>query len=404
MATALGVNHSTYLHMASLDGFGDLRTYTVSGRVASTALSSYTPGGMFGRLNSPAGLDLRGIASSGLIQPGHPQNLSNSFNPPGKLQQSVPASQTSNLFQGIPTSLELNQLQQNKCTAHIGVFNAINNPTCFTFPTSFPDTRVNVGSSSNAMSSASGNHLMLQGNPQQTLGRVASGNLGLASSNPESYDLGISGSSNFLDHNRCSESWKGAVQLSKFPSNALPISVPFDHGRLHSSNSGISSSSPQIGNNPHDFSSTSAPLGPLEEPRGDVQCEEGLFGNIVQPINYTQKQRWEEHKQDYNHYLYQTYGASNSLVSTNRNLSPFSQSLDQSNAVCSKKVDASLIDQLNGGTSSALHSMVVEESAMDNKMKPNENYSLDPPKLQDGLIQNSYGSLDDIMNSMWKRV
>ncbi|KAH7546208.1 hypothetical protein FEM48_Zijuj01G0176200 [Ziziphus jujuba var. spinosa] len=402
MAAALGVKDSTYLHMCSLDGFGDLHTYTGSGRVSSTALMPYSPGGMLGRLNSPAGLNLGGIASSGLVQPGHPQNFSNSFNSLGKLQQSVPASQTSNLFQRIPTSLERNQLQQNKCTAHIGGFNPINNPTGFTLPTNYPDTRVNVGSSSNSLSSTSSNHLILQGSTQSMLSRVASGNHGLASSNPESFDLGISGSSNSLNHNPCSERWQGAVKLSKFQSNALPMSGSFDHGGLHSSNLGISSSSPQIGNNPHDFSSTSVPLGPLEEPRVDVQGEEGLIGNIVQTVNFTQKQWWEEHKQDYNCYLNQTFGSINSLVSANRNLSPLSQSLDQSNAVCSKQIDASLIDQLNG-TSSAVHSIVVAESAKDTTMKPNENYSFDPTKLQDGLIQNSYGSLDDIMNSMMER-
>lgn len=402
MAAALGVKDSSYMHMGSLDGFGDLRPYTGSGRLTNTAMSPYAPGGMLGRLNSSAGLNLRGITSSGHIQPSHPQNLSNSFNSFGKFQQSMPDSQNSNLFQGIPTSLNLNQLQQNKCAAHIGGFNPTNDSTDFTLTASFPDSSrlAVVGTTSNTVSTASINPLMLQGNPQPIHTMVASGNHGLASSNPESFGLGISGSSNFLDQNRCSESRQGAVQLSKFPSNALPTSGPLDQGHLHSSNFGISSISPQIGNNPHDLSSTCALSCPLDTPRGDLQCEEGLIGNMVPATSYLQKQSWEEHKQGYNHYMNQTFSAINSLASANSNQGPLSHSLHQGKAVCTNNISASILDQLNGGTPSAAQSNVVEKSAMNIKMKLDENQT----KSQDGFIQSNYGSLDDIMNSMMRRV
>ncbi|KAF3452982.1 hypothetical protein FNV43_RR03415 [Rhamnella rubrinervis] len=400
MAAALGVKDSSYAHMGSLDGFGDLRPYTGSGRLTNTALSPYPPGGMLGRLNSSAGLNLRGITSSGLIQPGHPQNLSNSFNSFGKFQQCMPDSQNSNVFQGIPTSLDINQLQQNNCPSHIRGFNPINDPTGFTLTASFPDScrLAAVGTTSNTMSAASINPLVLQGNTQPIHSRVASGNQGLAPSNPESFGL-CSGSSNFLDQNRCSESRQGAVQLSKLPSNALPTSGPLNQCHLHSSSFGISSTSPQIGNNPHDLSSTCALSCPLDTPRGDVQCEEGLIANMVPATSYTQTQRWEEHKQEYSHYMDQTFSAINSLASANSNQGPLSHSLHQGKAVCTNNFSASILDQLNGGTPSAAESIVVEKSAMNIKMKPDENQT----KSQDGFIRSNYGSLDDIMNSMMRR-
>ncbi|XP_015892852.3 two-component response regulator ARR18 isoform X2 [Ziziphus jujuba] len=384
-AAPLGVKDSTYLQMGSIDG---------SLSVANTALSSYSPGGMLGRLNSPVGLNLPGITPSGLAEPVDPQNLSNSSNSLGKLQGSVLASQFKNLFIQIPTSLEHNELQQDKCTAHIGGFNSINNTTGLTLLPSFPDTRVIMGSSSNSLSGASGNPLMFQWNPQPTHSILALMNLGLASSNPKSIELGNRVLSNFPDHNRCSESLQGAGQLSKFPSNAVSMSGSYNHDHSHSSNLGISSTCHQIGNNPQGFSSVSVPFSLLAEPRGDVQCREGLIGNIVQPINYIRKQRWEEHEQDYRHYMNWTFGAINSSVSADRNLNPLSQNLDKSDAVCSKNKD-----QSNGITPSALHSIVVEKSAMETKMKP----SFDQTKLQGGQMKNRYGSLDDIMSSITKR-
>ncbi|KAK8287026.1 hypothetical protein V6Z12_D07G031400 [Gossypium hirsutum] len=169
MVAALGGKDPSYLRMGSLDGFGDFRTLTGSGRLSSASLSSYQPSGMFGRLNSSAALNLRGI-SSGVIQQGHPQTLSNSINGLGKIQPvGLPANQNQNgtLFQGIPTSIELNQLLQNKSANHFGELNPVNNPNVSGVATNFPDARMTVGSSSSSLSTPSGSPLLLQANTQQ---------------------------------------------------------------------------------------------------------------------------------------------------------------------------------------------------------------------------------------------
>lgn len=400
MVAALGGKDSSYLHMGSLDGFGEFRTLVGSGRLSSSGLSSYTPGGMFGRLNSAAGLTLRGISSSGLIQSSG-QNLSSSVNSLGKLQPTLlPSNQSASLFQGIPTSLELNQLQQSKSITPIGDFNPIRDSTGFTVATNFTDNRVTVGSSNGLLSSVSSNPLVLQGNPQHN--RRAFGNqspLGVASLTPDSFNIGIGGSSKFVDNNRSNGSWQGAVQLSRFSPNALPLSEPFNHDQLLSNNLSISSTSPIS------FPSTSSVSAALEDSRGDAQCQEGLIGNVVQNMNYTSKQRWEEQKQNYNQNLNHTVSAVNSLVSANGIVSPLGQSLEQNNATCSKSFDASLIAQFNnGGTLSIGQHSEVEKPDLDTKMNANADYLLEQAKSQDGFIHNSYESLDDIMNAVAKRV
>lgn len=404
MVAALGGKDSSYLRMASLDGFGEFRNLAGSGRLSSSTLSSYAPSGMFGRLNSPAGLNLRGITSSGLIQPSG-QNLSSSINTFGKLQPTLlPSNQSAGLYQGIPTSLELNQLQQSKCATGIGDFDPIKDSTGFTVSGSFPDNRVTVGSSSSLLSRASSNPLMLQGNSQQTHKRGPFGNqssLGVAPLNPESFDLGIGGSSNFVNHNRSDESWQGAVQLSRFSSNALPLSEPFNHDQMASNNLGISSTSPHIGNSPIEFPSTNLVSGRLED-SGDV-CQEGLIGNVVHNMTYTSKQRWEEYKQDYNPNMNHSFSDINSMVSNSGIVSPLGRSLDQNSAICGRSFDVSLIGQLNGGSLSNAHHSEFENSAVDAKIKSNEDCLLGQTKSQDGFIQNGYESLDDIMNAMMKR-
>lgn len=405
MVAALGGKDSSYLRMGSLDGFGEFRSLAGSGRLSSSSLSSYTPGGMLGRLNSAAGLTLRGITSSGLIQPSG-QNFSSSVNGLGKLQPTLlPSNQSASLFQGIPTSLELNQLQQSKCITPIGDFNPIRDSTGFTVATSFPDSRVTVGSSNSLLSSVSSNPLVLQGNPQHNRGAFGNqSSLGVASLTPDSFNIGSGGSSNFLDNNRSNESWQGVVQLSRFSSNALPLSEPFIHDQLHSNNLSMSSTSPHIGNSPISFPSRSAVSAPLGDSRGDAQCQEGFIGNVVQNMNYTSKQRWEEQKQNYNQNFNHPVGAINSLVSANGIVRPLGRSLEQNNATCSKSFDASLIAQLNGGALSIGQHSEVEKSDLDTKMNANADYLLEQTKSQDGFIHNSYESLDDMMNAMAKRV
>ncbi|XVE97504.1 hypothetical protein REPUB_Repub03eG0025100 [Reevesia pubescens] len=402
MVAALGSKDPSYLRMGSLDGFGDFRTLTGPGRLSSASLSSYQPGGMFVRLNSSAALSLRGI-SSGVIQPGHSQTLNNSINGLGKIQPAVlPANQNQNgtLFQGIPTSIELNQLSQTKSTNHFGEFNRVNDPNVFGVATNFPDVRVTVGSSSNSLSTASGNHLLLQVNTQQTQRSGAFGNqssLGVTSLSQDSFDMGIRGSSSFLEHGRCSENWEGTVQLSNFPSSSLSTSDAFSHEQLPTNNlqESISWTGSHFTNSPINLPSSMGNSARLEGSGGDIQCQVDLNNTVIQNIDYTAKQPWGDRRHDYNVNLNHSFSGVDSLVSVS------GPTMDQSNGISNKTTDVSLFSQLSGDAYVVQHSEG-EKSAFDTKLRSNEDFLFEQTKPQNGFCQNNFESLEEMMSSMIK--
>ncbi|RQP03006.1 hypothetical protein POPTR_018G111300v4 [Populus trichocarpa] len=362
MVAAFGAKDSSYLRMGSLDGFGDFRSVHGPGQLSTTSLSSYPPGSLLGRLNSPGGLTLQGIASPGLLQPGHSRSLNNPLNTLGKLQ-----------------------------------------PGCF------PDVKVTIGSLGNTISSAANNPQMLHVNPQQNQTRrslATQSSLSMPSLNQESFDVGVRGSSNFLDHSRCDDNWQGVVQMSTFPSNSLPLGEPFRHDPLPTSTrrDNISSTTSHIVNNPLDFSSSGSLTAPLEDSRLDMQGQADLVGNIFHNTNYTSKNRWGENSQNFNPCLNGSFGAMNSLVSGNGSMNPLSQSMDQR-----KRFDASVLGQSNSGTLSMFQHLEAGNSALDPtgmripKMRSNEDFLLEQTKSPNGFVQNNYDSLDDIVNAMIKR-
>lgn len=337
------------------------------GRLSDPApLSSYTPHHqMLCRSNSPTGFRMRGInSSSHLVRPGQSQNYCNSINNVANLQPSVLTNQIRNLSPVTQTPVELNQLQQRNSTVDIGQ----STPNCLT--ATLPYKRL-PGSSIRYDC----NTLMLQGNPQQQHGTQVFGNqssLGVNSLNP---------------NNGYGESWHGGFQLSQFPSNALLRSEASNHGQLPANNLGVSSSTPQITNNPNAFSSISALSAPVEELRENIHIQNQ--GSVVPTTYYTPKQWWEDHKQDDNHNLNPP-----SIVSTNGFVDPLTQSLDQNDAV--RSMNSSLFEQFNGGNTTIAQRLEVENSSMQTKIDPNEDsLLLEQAKLNDGFVQNSFEALNN---------
>ncbi|XP_027368781.1 two-component response regulator ARR12-like [Abrus precatorius] len=382
MVVALG-SSDPYLQMGSLEGYVDFCTSSRSGRMLSTTLPSYASGGMFHRLNTPSGLNMRGLTSSALVRPVRSQNInSSSVETLGNMQQSMfSAKQTSNLLQAIPTSIEVNQFQQNNCTTGIRKSSPIDGSSGFTTVScGFSDSRTNVSNANNSLPGLSNNHLLLQGNSQSTHNSKAFRNhssLGAASVNTQSFDPGI-----------CSS--------SKFSVNASTVSEVFNNDQLPQNNLNFSSSTFHSGNSPVDFSSTSAIDVPLEDARGKLQYQEGLLGNILMASCYTQHQSWEADKVVSNK---DTTSTINSLVSPNGDTMSLGHSLGQNNIVCSKRIDAPFVGQLNGVNPSITQS--IEEEKL-YSMKSNDASDLQQMKSQEGLIQNSFGSLDDIMSEIVK--
>ncbi|KAG8367564.1 hypothetical protein BUALT_Bualt16G0085000 [Buddleja alternifolia] len=126
---------SPFMRMGSLDGLRDFRTLAGSGRLGNVGLSPFTTGGMLGRLNSPTDVNLRNLTPSALVQPGQLQNLTNSNPALGRVHPLLsPTSQNSNVFQGMPLGLELDQLQHNKGVSGIPNFNTMDDSRMFITP------------------------------------------------------------------------------------------------------------------------------------------------------------------------------------------------------------------------------------------------------------------------------
>nr|XP_010323174.1 two-component response regulator ORR24 isoform X2 [Solanum lycopersicum] len=349
MVAALGGRD--YVRMGSLDGLGDFRTLGGSGRYTHAALSSYSSGGMLGRLNSAAGLSVRNLAASQLLQPSHGQNLSNSVNAFTKLNPSIPpASQNASLFQGIPASLELDQLQQR--------------------------------------------------NPQQPLTGGGFGNQHSQNITPfssDSFNTGVNGSSNFLEHGRCND-WQNSVQLSKFQSNSFPLTESFINSHLPQISAREAAA--HLQNSPLDFTSTTSVSPPFEDSRGEIQFRQSM-ASAVQSMNQTPSQAWADNKQQYSHNSNNTFGNNlSSQVPNDGSMASLSHSMNQNNENFGRRMDMSLIGRSSGGSSTLVQHTEHEKLTPDSRTRSNEEYLLEPTKQQVGFSPQGYDSLDDLMTAM----
>lgn len=120
MVAALGSTDSSCLRMASVNGYG-YHAMSGAGQLHGPALRTLQPSGMLGRLNSPAGLGLRGLHTSGMIQLNQAQNSGDLANEPGQFQPlMLPGNHNGNTLQGMPMSLDFEQLQSNKKVTCVG--------------------------------------------------------------------------------------------------------------------------------------------------------------------------------------------------------------------------------------------------------------------------------------------
>ncbi|CAI8587311.1 unnamed protein product [Vicia faba] len=276
MIAAFGGGNDSYLRMSGIDGYADICTSPGSRRISSTTLPSYSSSGLFGRLNSPASCNMRGISPSTLIRPVQSQNINSSLSKLGNFQSSsmiFPANQSSNLLHCIPT--ELNPVDS----------------TGFRVASGFQDSRA-----TNCSLQESNHHLLFQGNSrpihnagtyrnQSSLGSASLGNT----------NIDICGSSN-----QCTENLKSEA-LPKFPASSLPVCRSFNTNQMPPTSITAFNQIPPIGNSPVNFSSREAINVTLKDARDVLtRCQEGGFiGNIMQPSGYAPQQRWEEHKLDY---------------------------------------------------------------------------------------------------------
>ncbi|KAK1369926.1 Two-component response regulator [Heracleum sosnowskyi] len=182
MAAALGNADSSFLRMASLNALGNLPTVDSSGQFQSATFNSFSPSSVLGRLNSPAGLGMRSLSSSGAVQFGHGQNSSSSINGTPDFHSVSQSGNQNGILYGMPMSLELHQLPRSNSVnygvlpvtdsmiytnpvgsldAKINVAGLSNNQ--FSVSDGFSDTKINLGSTSNGCFGTPNNSQMVDG-------------------------------------------------------------------------------------------------------------------------------------------------------------------------------------------------------------------------------------------------
>ncbi|KAL9226736.1 hypothetical protein vseg_002511 [Gypsophila vaccaria] len=112
MVAALG--GPDYLRMNAVN----FHNFNAAAQFQNNSFGPIPPAGILGRLNTPNGLGLNGLSLSGMVQLGHSQIPSRPVTDSSKFQTSLlPVDQTA-VLQGMPTSLEFDQLQHKNVSTN----------------------------------------------------------------------------------------------------------------------------------------------------------------------------------------------------------------------------------------------------------------------------------------------
>ncbi|KAA8521671.1 hypothetical protein F0562_012339 [Nyssa sinensis] len=399
MVAALGSGDSAYLRMGSWNGIGNIHTMAGPGQIQSAAFRSFSPSGLLGRLNSPAGLGMHGLSSSGVVQIGHAQNSSDLIN--DTFHQVIPpGNQNGNILHGMSMSLEPDQLQHNKGVTHSGeLFITANDSMDFPISSSFSNKNINVGNSSNSLLGVPNNPIMFQVYHQEIQRTGAFGDqspVTVASSNSEF-------PSDLPDFSRCNDNRLFAVQSSGDQSNSFTFSDCFKQATLSNLRDNFYSTSLHNGSNPNDVNSVTLVLDQLLDSRTDLQCQvDSISSNSGQEMNYTQKQGWDGHKQDASHHSDFMCCSTNSLISPGV-VDPFNQSLDPENTICDGNTDFNLVGKSNFVDPLLMQHNDFEKKAMDMPLNLKQGvYLMEQREPHGGYAYNNVGSFEDLVSDMMK--
>ncbi|XP_058114124.1 two-component response regulator ORR24-like isoform X2 [Magnolia sinica] len=401
IAAAFGGKDVSYLHVGSLDALGDFHALSGSRQLAKPAFSSPQSGGVITRLNSPTGFSLSGLHSSGMIQLGHPQNSYSSVNDYGKLQlAALLGNPHRNLLPRMPPSSDLDQLRQNKPVSGTGELSpSFNDSTAFSVVPHQPtiiggstDGGVGSGSRSTSYLTVADSPLFLQGHQQRTVceGSGQQSSVGMATLDTEPFDNGVGVLSHLPDHGRCNNTWQSTAPLTRYSTDPLPVGGPLNYDDLSSGDSRCQASSVNM-------------LDVLGDINGNSKFSN--FGSMANTsgqnmnMNYAPK-KLEDHRLGYAQNPNVMFNSPpNSLLPNHGIVSMVNQNVNQSNAVCNRKVDMTSGGQSISGAPFHKQQSEVEKS-VNNPMKLKEDYLVVHAKSQGGSNPSYCSSFDDLI-SQW---
>ncbi|PON99204.1 Two-component response regulator [Trema orientale] len=394
MVAALGSSDSSYLRMGSMNGLGNFNALTGPMQFQNPAFRSFPPGGMIGRLNSPAGLGLRCLPSSGMIQLGHAQNSSSSNDQMKFHQATLPGNHDGSIIQGMPMPFELER-QHSKGVQHIGdLSTGLDDTTVFPLSTGLPEAKITTNNSSSNGLGVTNNMLML-GHSHDTQGGREFGNQSSVSLASLKSEYG----SSLQDSGRCTDNWSSAAQPSGFQSNSFPLSDRYKQSTMHPSiprDNNMPVMASQIGGNQFDVSSMSSVSVRPHDSITDMQCQTSAIDNgaLIQG--------WDNHKQDPSYRPNIMSSSINSLMPVNGGaMGPLDQSLELKNQIFHRSMDFNSMGQSDYVDPLMAKYDEVEKSTMET-LKLKQEYLMGQ-QPHGGYIPNNYGSLGDVVSAMMKQ-
>lgn len=372
MVAALGSADPSYLRVGSLSGIKHLQPLNGSGQFQNNVFRSHIPySGMIGRLNTPAGLGVNGLPSSGILQLGHAQNLNSSMNDPLKFQPPIAhhLNHTGGSIQGMPVSmgLELDQLHPNKVVSSVQAlptagFDDKTIPPPISNNNVLPDPRASRVASNCSRTPLVGitnnNALMLEPVSQdKQRGRGFENNLAsVASSQHSEFPLPLLDNHN-PNGSRCSDTWASAVQSSGMHTNSYSTTNECFH----------------VGNPSGGASSITSLSSQSHDSMADMHSQGPIFTNHTQNVAY---QGWDDPPLE-------------SLIPANGVVDPsgFHRNLD-----------------FNFGNTLEMKHEGVTKPPENNSLKSDQGYIMETQKLQRNRISNNLGSLEDLVSAMMKQV
>ncbi|WCJ30368.1 Two-component response regulator ARR12 [Euphorbia peplus] len=342
MAAALGGSDG-YLHMSSVTGLG-YHNLAGTAQFHNAAIRSVPPSGIISRLNSPAGLGIRGLPSPGLLQLGHMQNTSHLPNSRSHFEQVMHNGNDRNILQGMPTSLDLDQIQANKAAVPY----------------------VRVQELAPTMAGSSNNHF-----------------LGVSISNNAAAP-GMQDSRNYRKQSSLPlNTFDSGFNLTSVESNSFSLDDCFKQPTLHLSDvrNGMSEMALQSADHTSDVSSF---------PTSNAGAGHGWNDQRLDAI-YASNSECNSMNSGVRGQVAPSFDSNNAVYHRTQSFDsarqPSFDSARQPNFI-----DPSLIKS-NGS----------ENFAMEALMRSNERYSVGQPKTHGSYISNNFGSLEDLAGVMVKQ-
>ncbi|GLU01258.1 hypothetical protein SLE2022_185710 [Rubroshorea leprosula] len=406
LAAALGSADPSYLRMGSLNiqnlnGLGNFHPLSGSDQFHNAAFRSLPPRGMLGRLNTPVGLGMHGLPSSGMIQLGQAKNSGNINNNQNRFNQvMIPGNYNGGILQGMPMSLELDQLQHSKGVKRIEELpTAVDNTTVLPISSSLQDAKL-TGCSNNPLLGVTNDPLVLERCPQEPEGTKIFGN----QSSVTMASLNSGSSTHLPDLGRCSDNWSSTVLSSGVQPNSFALGDCFQQANLLPGNlsDSVSTITFQSGNI-SDFSSRSPAPNQLHDSKPDL-CGQGVTisrntGQIVRNV----PQEWDAYRQDAPHQSNLICSSMNSSFPTNCIMGSVGQCMDPGNTTFHRNMTLGAIGQSNFVDPLAMKCNVADNPAMETSVNLKPGYLVGQQKPQSRYISNNVGSLEDLASAMMKQ-